>query len=560
MLKKIAILFGLIIAALMLVVGGLYVKGGAAEVLLWGVKIFLRQEHAPNREVNWAVPHDAAMDRQTGSGNKPPNVVLIVADDLGYNDITLNGGGLAKGTVPTPFINSLAQQGANFETSYSGNATCAPSRAAIMTGRYPTRFGFEFTPTPKDFMKAIGHYKGPHQLYDAIYHAEREKDLIPYETMGLPRTEITLAKLLKGQGYRTLHVGKWHLGDAPEFRSHVHGFDEALSFQHASSLYLPENDPHVVNAKQSFDIIDKFQWAAGSFGMHFNGSEPFKPKRYVTDYLTDEAEKAIEANRKQPFFLYLAYTAPHTPLQATQEDYDALAHIEDHTLRVYAAMVRNLDRNIGRVLQTLRDKGLDDNTLVIFTSDNGGAHYVGLQDLNKPYRGWKATFFEGGIRVPLFMRWPAAIPKGVKPQVPVNHMDIFATVAAAAGAKLPDDRPMDGINLLPQLKKPSDKGPARTLFWRTDTYRVIRQGDWKLQVAQNPKKDWLFNLATDPTEQHNLATQEPERLTRMKKELEAFNATQMKPRWPLMAEAAIAIDKTLREPMLPTDEYVFYGN
>ena len=560
MLKKLGIFLGLVLAALVLAVGGLYAKGGSAEVLLWVVKLFIRQEHAPNREVTWAVPNAPDPTSQSIQGRKPPNIILIVADDLGYNDITLNGGGLAKGTVPTPHINSLAQQGANFETSYSGNATCAPSRAAMMTGRYPTRFGFEFTPTPKQFMKVIGNYKGPNQLYDAIYHAEREKDLIPYETMGLPRSEITMAKMLKGQGYRTLHVGKWHLGDAPEFRSHVHGFDEALSFQHGSSLYLPENDPNVVNAQQSFDIIDKFQWAAGSFGMHFNGGEPFKPKRYVTDYLTDEAEKAIEANRKQPFFLYLAYTAPHTPLQATKEDYEALSHIEDHTLRVYAAMVRNLDRNIGRVLQSLRDKGLDDNTLVIFTSDNGGAHYVGLDGLNKPYRGWKATFFEGGIRVPLLMKWPAGIPQGVKPQMVVNHMDIFSTVAAATGAKLPSDRPIDGVNLLPQLSKPADKGPARALFWRTDTYRVIRKGDWKLQVAQNPRKDWLFNMATDPTEKINLADKEPERLASMKKELEAFNATQVKPSWPSMAEAAIAIDKNLREKMVPGDEYVYYGN
>ena len=559
-MKKIAIFLGLLVSSLALAVGGLYAKGGSAEVLLWVVKIFVRQEHEPNREVTWAVPSDNGANKWSTSGTRPPNIILIVADDLGYNDITLNGGGLAKGTVPTPFINSLAQQGANFETSYSGNATCAPSRAAIMTGRYPTRFGFEFTPTPKEFMKVIGHYKGPNQLYDAIYHAEREKDLIPYETMGLPRSEITMAKMLQGQGYRTLHVGKWHLGDAPEFRSHVHGFDEALSFQHASSLYLPENDPNVVNAQQSFDIIDRFQWAAGSFGIRFNGSEPFKPKRYVTDYLTDEAEKAIEANRKQPFFLYLAYTAPHTPLQATQEDYAALSHIEDHTLRVYAAMVRNLDRNIGRVLQTLKDKGLDDNTLVIFTSDNGGAHYVGLDGLNKPYRGWKATFFEGGIRVPLFMRWPAGIPKGVKPQLPVNHMDIFTTVAAVTGAKVPADRPIDGINLLPQISKPADKGPGRTLFWRTDTYRVIRKGDWKLQVTQNPKKDWLYDLAVDPTEQNNLAAKEPERVANMKKELEAFNATQVKPSWPSMAEAAIAIDKNLRQTMVPSDEYVYYGN
>lgn len=559
-MKKFAIALVFTLGTFLLVVGGVYLKGGSAEVLLWVVKIFLRQEHAPTREVTWATPPASEPVALARTGRQPPNVILIVADDLGFNDITLNGGGLAKGSVPTPHINSLAQQGANFETSYSGNATCAPSRAAIMTGRYPTRFGFEFTPTPKEFMKVIGHYKGPNQLYDAIYHAEREKDLIPYETMGLPRSEITLAKLLKGQGYRTLHVGKWHLGDAPEFRSHVHGFDEALSFPHASSLYLTENDPNVVNSQQSFDIIDRFQWAAGSFGIRFNGGELFKPKRYVTDYLTDEAEKAIEANRNKPFFLYLAYTAPHTPLQATKDDYEALAHIEDHTLRVYAAMVRNLDRNIGRVLKSLKDKGLDDNTIVIFTSDNGGAHYVGLDGLNSPYRGWKATFFEGGIRVPLFMRWPAVIPQGVKPQLPVNHMDIFTTVAAAAGAKLPADRVMDGINLLPQIAKPTDKGPDRPLFWRTDTYRVIRKGDWKLQVTQNPKKDWLYNLAADPTEKNNLALKEPERVAALKKELEAFNATQVKPSWPSMAEAAIAIDKNLRQTMVPSDEYVYYGN
>jgi arylsulfatase A-like enzyme len=180
--------------------------------------------------------------------------------------------------------------------------------------------------------------------------------------------------------------------------------------------------------------------------------------------------------------------------------------------------------------------------------------------LNSPYRGWKATFFEGGIRVPMFMRWPAGIPKGVKPQLPVNHMDIFTTVAAATGAKLPADRPMDGINLLPQIAKPADKGPERSLFWRTDTYRVIRKGDWKLQVTQNPRKDWLYHLATDPTEKVNLATQEPARVASMNKELEAFNATQVKPNWPSMAEAAIAIDKHLRQKTLPTDEYIYYGN
>jgi len=208
----------------------------------------------------------------------------------------------------------------------------------------------------------------------------------------------------------------------------------------------------------------------------------------MTDYLTDEAVKVVAANKNRPFFMYLAYNAPHTPLQATREDYDALSFIPDHTMRVYAAMIRSLDRNIGRVLQSLKDQGVDDNTLVIFTSDNGGAHYIGVDGINSPYRGWKATFFEGGIHVPFFMRWPAGIPQGTKLSAPVSHFDIFATAAGAAGQKLPSDRIIDGVNLLPFIQGKATGRPHDTLFWRTDTYRVVRSGDWKLQVTERPKK------------------------------------------------------------------------
>ena len=216
----------------------------------------------------------------------------------------------------------------------------------------------------------------------------------------------------------------------------------------ASGLYLPKDDPSVVNSKQDFDPIDRFLWRALKYAASFNGGDAFEPSGYLTDYYTDEAIKAIEANRNRPFFLYLAHWAPHTPLQATRADYDALSHIENHRLRVYAAMIRALDREVGRVLDALEANGLEDNTLVLFTSDNGGAHYIGLPEVNVPFRGWKISFFEGGIHVPYFAKWPARIAPGTTYDAPVHHFDLFPTAVAAAGAKLPTDREMDGVDLL----------------------------------------------------------------------------------------------------------------
>ena len=552
MIKRLA--WGLLALAL-LAAAGFYAIGGRSGALLLYVKYVLRQEYGPSRAVTWQQGPGAA-----GQAVRPPNVVLIVADDLGFNDITHYGGGIAGGRVPTPNIDSIARGGVNFRNGYSGNATCAPSRAAMMTGRYATRFGFEFTPTPKQFMKAITGTARPDQLRPPIYHAEREADLIPYEDMGLPTTEITIAKLLQGAGYHTVQVGKWHLGDNPQFRPYSHGFDESLSHLHAASMYLPPKHPNVVNSIQDFDPIDKFLWAAEPWVVRFKDQEPFQPPKYMTDYLTDEAVKVVAANKNRPFFMYLAYNAPHTPLQATREDYDALSFIPDHTMRVYAAMIRSLDRNIGRVLQSLKDQGLDDNTLVIFTSDNGGAHYIGLDGLNSPYRGWKATFFEGGIHVPFFMRWPGVIPKGSTVNAPVSHFDIFATAAAAAGRPVPTDRPIDGVNLLPFITKASSDRPHETLFWRTDTYRVVRDGDWKLQVSERPQKDWLFDLAADPTEKVNLAAKEPERLAALKAKLATWDKAQRKPMWPSLGEGAIPIDKSLKQKLAPDDEYVYYAN
>jgi arylsulfatase A-like enzyme len=561
MIKRVA--WGLL-ALLVVGAAAFYAVGGRAGVLLLTVKYWLHQDYAPTREVVWlagpASPANVAQAAAASLPRRPPNVVLIVADDLGFNDITHYGGGLAGGRVPTPHIDSIARQGVEFRNGYAGNATCAPSRAAMLTGRYATRFGFEFTPTPKQFMKAVTGMAPASQLRKPIYHPEREAALIPYEDMGLPTSEITLAKLLQGAGYHTVQLGKWHLGDSPQFRPYNHGFTESLSHLHGASMFLPTKHPGVVNAMQDFDPIDKFLWAAEPWGVRFKDGEPFQPPKYMTDYLTDEAVKVVAANKNRPFFLYLAYNAPHTPLQATREDYDALSFIPDHTLRVYAAMIRSLDRNIGRVLQSLKDQGLDDNTLVIFTSDNGGAHYIGLKDINSPYRGWKATFFEGGIHVPFFMRWPGSIAPGASVTAPVSHFDIFATAAAAAGQKAPADRIIDGVNLLPFIKGEAPGRPHDMLFWRTDTYLTVRAGDWKLQVSEMPKKDWLFNLATDPTEKINLAGKEFERVAALKAQLLAWNQTQHKPLWPSLGAGPIAIDHSLKQPTTANDDYVYYGN
>jgi len=522
-----------------------------------GLIAAIKDPIGPTRAVAWQQGPERA---ERAPQERPPNIVVILADDLGWNDLTFNGGGVAGGRVPTPAIDSLGRDGVTFARAYAGDATCAPSRAAIMTGRYATRFGFEFTPAPIAFMKLISTYGRPDA--PTIYHAALEKD-VPrsIDDLTVPTSEVTIAETLKAKGYHNVMLGKWHLGGTKTTRPEARGFDEALGFYAGASMFLPARDPTVVNSRQDFDPIDKFLWANLRFGVRYNGGPQFAPDRYMTDYLGVEAARAIHANRHRPFFLYLAYNAPHTPLQALKSDYDALDFIADHRLRVYAAMIRALDRSVGLVLDTLKAEGLDDNTLVVFTSDNGGANYVGLPDINRPFRGWKATFFEGGIHVPFFMRWPKALPKGQRYDNPVGHVDIFATAAAAAAAEVPRDRIMDGVDLVPFASGARPERPHETLFWRGGDYKALLKGDWKLQVSERPKKDWLFDLKTDPTERTNLASSRPDIVAELKRELARIDAEQSKPIWPALLEAPIWIDKTLDQPVDPTrDEYVYWAN
>jgi uncharacterized sulfatase len=529
-----------------------------AEVVLFVAHhvIEAARDVGPHQEIDWQRGPEVAAQPPA---ERPPNIVLILADDMGWNDLSTNGGGAGGGTVKTPNIDALAREGVNFTNGYSGNGTCAPSRAAILSGRYGTRFGFEFTPTPELMAPLMGVVMSasPVQRRGSIQNPDFEQ--VAWEEMGMPASEVTIAETLQGAGYHTVHIGKWHVGENNGMAAHDQGFDESLNL--GGMLFLPEDHPDVVNSKQLFDPIDRFLWTAGGYGASFNGGPAFEPKGYLTDYYTDEAVKVIEANRNRPFFLYLSHWAIHTPLQSTREDYDAYLDIESHTERTYAGMIRSLDRSVGRVMAALREHGLDENTLVIFTSDNGGAGYLGLPDVNRPYRGWKITFFEGGIHVPYMMRWPARVAPGQTYDEAIHHFDIYATAATAAGASIPDDRTMDSVDLVPFVRGEAEGIPHETLFWTQDHYRVVRHQGWKLQRSgPNDEFVWLFDLNSDPTEQQNLAEERPEKVAELDAILAAHLAEQAPPRWPSRAASAISIDKHLNLPESPDDEYIYYPN
>ena len=449
----------------------------------------------PNQEIVWQQgPATRSDDR--------PNIIVIVADDLGINDMTDYDDLDPSGTMDTPNIDFIANSGIKFKNAYSGSATCAPSRGMIVTGRYATSTGYEFTPVPDGMARAINLFNPE----ETRYMAESVESNPLFDNQGLPAEEITFAETLKDAGYYTAHIGKWHLGRGPVFAPLSQGFDESLMM--ASGLFLPEDDPNVVNAYLPWDPIDKFLWAILDYAASFNESSErdnwFEPKGYLTDYYTDEALKVIEANKNRPFFLYLAHWGVHTPLQALKSDYDKLTHIDNHIERVYAAMIMSLDRSVGRIVESLEANGLSDNTWIIFTSDNGGANYIGLRYINSPYRGWKLTLFEGGIKVPLIF-WKDGIASQEVAQRAM-HIDIMPTIHGLINEELTHS--VDGVDLFADEYDLNQ----RPIFWKTGHNKVVIKDNWKLQVEEYSQKQWLFNLADDPTEQLELSDKHPEKV------------------------------------------------
>ena len=449
----------------------------------------------PNQEIVWQQGPDTRSDDR-------PNVIVIVADDLGINDMTDYDDLDPSGTMDTPNIDFIANSGIKFKNAYSGSATCAPSRGMIVTGRYATSTGYEFTPVPDGMARAINLFNPE----ETRYMAESVESNPLFDNQGLPAEEITFAETLKDAGYYTAHIGKWHLGRGPNFAPLSQGFDESLMM--ASGLFLPEDDPNVVNAYLPWDPIDKFLWAILDYAASFNESSErdnwFEPKGYLTDYYTDEALKVIETNKNRPFFLYLAHWGVHTPLQALKSDYDKLTHIDNHIERVYAAMIMSLDRSVGRIVESLEANGLSDNTWIIFTSDNGGANYIGLRYINSPYRGWKLTLFEGGIKVPLIF-WKDGIASQEVAQRAM-HIDIMPTIHGLINQELTHS--VDGIDLFADEYDLNQ----RPIFWKTGHNKVVIKDNWKLQVEEYSQKQWLFNLADDPTEQLELSDKHPEKV------------------------------------------------
>ena len=492
-----------------------------------------------------------------------PNIIVVLVDDLGFNQISSYGGGMSNGNFKTPNIDNLANDGVLCTNGYSSSPICSPSRASLLTGRFATRFGYEFTPTTSSMMKAISLFSKKNEVADGIYYDKREENIIDIEQMGLPQSEKTIAEMLKPEGYHNIHIGKWHLGHANDFLPRKHGFDESLRIDQGS-LFLPEDDKNVINAKLEFDPIDKVLWGNLPYAVNFNEGPRMNPDGHLTDYLTNEAVKVIEKNKNRPFFLYLAYWAVHSPLQAKKEDYEKLSFIENHDERVLASMVMTVDRGVGKIRDVLKKNNIDDNTIIIFTSDNGAPGYIGLPDLNKPYRGWKLTHFEGGVHVPFIVSYPNKIPKGITYNGRVSNLDILSTVASVAGVDM--DRndlkeiEFDGANVLPYLIGENEGEPERVLFNKSGNYSFIIKEGWKLQVDLVQNKKWLYNLNEDPTEQINLIKSDLKKLNELEKILNKKLSEQVKPIWPSLLDWPIFIDKTLDETVNNNDEYIFWAN
>jgi uncharacterized sulfatase len=495
--------------------------------------------------------------------NSKPNIIVVLIDDLGFNQISSYGGGMANGKFKTPNIDKLASDGVLCTNGYSSSPVCSPSRASLLTGRFATRFGYEFTPTTSSMMKAISIFSKKNEVVDGIYHNDRSENIIDIDQMGIPQSERTIAEMLKPEGYHNIHIGKWHLGHAKDFLPRRHGFDESLRIDQGS-LFLPEDDENVINAKLDFDPIDKVLWGNLPYAVNFNEGPRMNPDGHLTDYLTDEAVKVIEKNKNRPFFLYLAYWAVHSPLQAKKEDYEKLSFIENHEERVLASMVMTVDRGVGKIRDILKKNKIDDNTIIIFTSDNGAPGYIGLPDLNKPYRGWKLTHFEGGVHVPYIVSYPNKIPKGKTYNGRVSNLDIFSTVANVAGVDMTrndlKDIAFDGANLIPYLSGENEGEPERILFNKSGDYSFLIKEGWKLQVDLVQNKKWLYNLNEDPTEQLNLSESNFTKLNELEEILNNKLSEQVKPIWPSLLDWPIFIDKTLDDKVNKNDEYIFWAN
>jgi arylsulfatase A-like enzyme len=476
---------------------------------------------------------------------RPPNIILIIADDLGYSDLASYG----NGHIETPYIDGLASDGVRFTQAYVTSPICSPSRAGIMTGRYQNRFGSEYMPYEnfdpaflknlrKHFFRLRKEYPGLRAMHPNFF-LNRSK----YVT-GLPPGEITLAQLLKKNNYSTALIGKWNLGDNDGSHPYQRGFDYCYYFDAALTRYVddPVDTGRYINQHLPWAFSELAAWTPRAAATAIReGSAVVKDTGYLTFSLAGKANDYIEKNRDHPFFLTIAFNAPHDPFQAPKANFDRIRRVKDTVKRVYYGMIEALDDAVGSVLKKLEETGLEQETIILFISDNGGATYTRATD-NAPLRGGKCTHFEGGLMVPFFIKYPAAIKSAQVYNKPVSSLDIFATVAAITQTSLPADRLYDGVNLIPFLTGDTTF-PHREFFWRSGYSKAVCKENWKLYVNEKSRKTYLFDLSTDLPEMHDLSSTRKDKVIELQTDLEDWEKkSAVRPAWPSAADLVIDVD------------------
>lgn len=478
---------------------------------------------------------------------KQPNVILIVADDLGLNDVSCYG----NSTVKTPNIDALSKDGVRCTKGYATSPVCAPSRCGILTGRYQQRCGFEtqqmeFYPT-----NIIEYLSGKYMSQKDSSWVVVTKPRYPREweivKQGIPPSELTLAQLFKKYNYKTGIIGKWHLGKDPDINIPTKcGFDYQYGCYGAFTLYAEkEEQEDIVNFKRK-TFESKYQWqmARKDDAMIYENNKKIKNERqYLTDAIRDRSIKFIQQNKNNPFFLYIPFTAPHEPYQAKLSLYsEEYVNVKEKGKAVYNAIIHSMDDAIGAIMKKLTDLNIDDNTIIVFLSDNGPATYTNIAS-SAPLKGGKLTEFEGGIRVPIIFKWKNHLPPNTIYDKPISTLDIFPTVAAAADMKLPLDRIIDGVNLLPFLSQMDTAPPHSKLFWRADHIHAIQKEEYKLIFSSRDKWAELYNLTLDPNEKNNLYLLMPQKVQELQEELKLWEKTlPAKPMWPRIMDHRFIID------------------
>lgn len=406
----------------------------------------------------------------SANGADKPNLLIFYADDLGWGELGCQG----NSQIPTPYIDSLANNGIRFTQGYVAATYCSPSRAGLMTGRYPTRFGHENNAVPN--------------------------------AVGLSANEVTLPDRLKAQGYSSCCVGKWHLGGQPANRPTRRGFDEFFGTLANTPFYHPTQ---FVDSRVSLEARRQED-----------------PEFYTTDKYADRSIDWLDKNQGKPWFLYLAFNAQHEPLQAPQKYLDRFPEIQSEKRRMFAAALSAMDDAVGRVLEKIRHLGHEENTLIFFVSDNGGPTLT-TTSKNGGLHGFKATTYEGGTRVPFLAQWKGHLPAGKTYDFPVVNLDILPTALAAGGTSVDPAWKLDGVNLLPYLKGENPSRPHETLYWRFGQQWAIREGDLKLVVARGGKgQPELYDLSKDFAEANDLSDSQPEIVKKLQAKWNAWSSEQ----------------------------------